>query len=144
MFGVVSQNTMARFARDEIYSFVGSVLLAINPYKLIPNLYTEEQMQVLRLPAPAHARRTLPMAPLRSRRCTRPSPLWRWTLTSSLWSSARTEEFSTTLLTRRALPIVQRAQSGSEWSCCSRRPAARALAESHSLGRERCWQDRDD
>ena len=38
------QNTMVRFSRDEIYTFVGSVLLAINPYKLIGSLYGEDVM----------------------------------------------------------------------------------------------------
>jgi hypothetical protein len=40
----VMQNTMVRFARDEIYTFVGSVLLAVNPYKPIPSLYGEQAM----------------------------------------------------------------------------------------------------
>ena len=40
----VMQNTMVRFSRDEIYTFVGSVLLAINPYKLIGSLYGEDVM----------------------------------------------------------------------------------------------------
>ena len=40
------QNTMVRFARDEIYTFVGSVLLAVNPYKPIPALYGEAAMQL--------------------------------------------------------------------------------------------------
>ena len=39
------QNTMVRFARDEIYTFVGSVLLAVNPYKLINGLYGEAPMK---------------------------------------------------------------------------------------------------
>ena len=37
-------NTMVRFSRDEIYTFVGSVLLAVNPYKPIPMLYGEDVM----------------------------------------------------------------------------------------------------
>ena len=40
----VMQNTMVRFARDEIYTYVGSLLLAINPYKDINGLYGEEAM----------------------------------------------------------------------------------------------------
>ena len=40
----VMQNTMVRFSRDEIYTFVGSVLLAVNPYKPIPMLYGEDVM----------------------------------------------------------------------------------------------------
>ena len=39
------QNTMVRFARDEIYSWVGSLLLAVNPYKQIARLYGEEAMR---------------------------------------------------------------------------------------------------
>ena len=34
-----------RFARDKIYTFVGSVLLAVNPYKAIPQLYGEATMR---------------------------------------------------------------------------------------------------
>ena len=41
----VMQNTMVRFSRDEIYTFIGSVLLAVNPYKRIPSLYSEEMMK---------------------------------------------------------------------------------------------------
>ena len=33
-----------RFSRDEIYTFVGSLLLAVNPYKPIPHLYGEQAM----------------------------------------------------------------------------------------------------
>jgi len=33
-----------RFARDEIYTYVGSLLLAVNPYKDIDGLYGEESM----------------------------------------------------------------------------------------------------
>ena len=33
-----------RFARDEIYTYVGSLLLAVNPYKDIDGLYGEEAM----------------------------------------------------------------------------------------------------
>ena len=41
----VMQNTMVRFSRDEIYSWVGSLLLAVNPYKQIGRLYGEEPMR---------------------------------------------------------------------------------------------------
>lgn len=33
-----------RYARDEIYSFVGSILISINPYKWHSQLYSEETM----------------------------------------------------------------------------------------------------
>ena len=46
------QNTMVRFARDEIYTFVGSVLLAVNPYKLIPRLYGQAPMKARGRPQP--------------------------------------------------------------------------------------------
>jgi len=41
----VMQNTMVRFARDELYTFVGTILLAVNPYKMIPSLYGEARMK---------------------------------------------------------------------------------------------------
>jgi len=54
----VMQNTMVRFSRDEIYTFVGSVLLAVNPYKVIPALYGEAAMEAFQhvsmLEAPPH------------------------------------------------------------------------------------------
>ena len=34
-----------RYARDEIYTSVGPILISINPYKLIPGLYNEEKIQ---------------------------------------------------------------------------------------------------
>jgi hypothetical protein len=33
-----------RYGRDEIYTFVGPILISVNPYKTIPNLYNEETM----------------------------------------------------------------------------------------------------
>ena len=54
----VMQNTMVRFSRDEIYTFVGSVLLAVNPYKVIPALFGEAAMEAFQhismLEAPPH------------------------------------------------------------------------------------------
>ena len=41
----VMQNTMVRFSRDEIYTYVGSLLLAVNPYKAIGGLYGEAAME---------------------------------------------------------------------------------------------------
>ena len=54
----VMQNTMVRFSRDEIYTYVGSVLLAVNPYKPIPSLYGEAAMAAVEtsslIDAPPH------------------------------------------------------------------------------------------
>jgi myosin heavy subunit len=33
-----------RYARDDIYTFVGPILISINPYKKIPNFYGDEQI----------------------------------------------------------------------------------------------------
>lgn len=33
-----------RYARDDIYTFVGPILISINPYKKIPNFFNEEKM----------------------------------------------------------------------------------------------------
>ena len=46
-----------RFARDEIYTFVGSVLLAVNPYKSIPSLYGDETMATFEYVRPRIAKR---------------------------------------------------------------------------------------
>ena len=40
----VMQNTMVRFSRDEIYTYVGSLLVAVNPYKRISGMYGEAAM----------------------------------------------------------------------------------------------------
>jgi myosin heavy subunit len=37
-------NLRIRYSRDEIYTFVGPILISINPYKWLPNLYSEETM----------------------------------------------------------------------------------------------------
>ena len=37
-------NTVARFWRDEIYTFVGPILLAVNPFKPLHHLYGEDLM----------------------------------------------------------------------------------------------------
>lgn len=42
------QNVARRYARDDIYTYVGPVLLAVNPYKPLPELYSDEQMDSYR------------------------------------------------------------------------------------------------
>ena len=37
-------NLRVRYLRDEIYTFVGPILISVNPYKWLPNLYNEEAM----------------------------------------------------------------------------------------------------
>jgi hypothetical protein len=37
-------NLRIRYSRDEIYTFVGPILISINPYKWLSNLYSEETM----------------------------------------------------------------------------------------------------
>lgn len=37
-------NLRIRYARDEIYTFVGPILISINPYKWLSNLYSEDTM----------------------------------------------------------------------------------------------------
>ena len=39
------ENTRKRFAKDKIYTLVGDILLAINPFKWIDGIYTEDVMQ---------------------------------------------------------------------------------------------------
>ena len=36
------ENTRRRFAKDRIYTLVGEILLAVNPFKEIAGLYSEE------------------------------------------------------------------------------------------------------
>lgn len=35
-------NLMTRYRRDEIYTYVGPILLVLNPFKAIPHLGTDE------------------------------------------------------------------------------------------------------
>jgi hypothetical protein len=39
-------NLRIRYTRDEIYTFVGPILISINPYKWLPHLYSEETMSL--------------------------------------------------------------------------------------------------
>lgn len=38
----ILQHLALRFQNNRIYTYVESTLIAVNPYKLIPELYTEE------------------------------------------------------------------------------------------------------
>lgn len=38
-------NLYMRYAKDEIYTYVGPILLAMNPFKNLDGLYTEEQVK---------------------------------------------------------------------------------------------------
>jgi myosin heavy subunit len=42
------KNIARRYERDDIYTYVGPVLLAVNPYKPIPELYSDEKMEAYR------------------------------------------------------------------------------------------------
>jgi myosin heavy subunit len=42
------QNVARRYEQDDIYSYVGPVLLAVNPYKTIPELYSDQKMEAYR------------------------------------------------------------------------------------------------
>ena len=39
------ENTRARFADDKIYTYVGDILVAINPFKWITGIYDEDKME---------------------------------------------------------------------------------------------------
>ena len=41
-------NVAVRYRSDHIYTYTGTVLLAMNPYKLLPRLYEEETMDSYR------------------------------------------------------------------------------------------------
>ena len=38
------ENTRKRFAQDKIYTYVGDILVAVNPFKWIDGIYCEENM----------------------------------------------------------------------------------------------------
>jgi len=40
----ILDNLRRRFARDYVYTYTANVLLAVNPYKTLPHLYTQEKM----------------------------------------------------------------------------------------------------
>jgi hypothetical protein len=44
----ILENLEKRFRKDQIYTYTANVLLAVNPYKTIKNLYTAEQMEKYR------------------------------------------------------------------------------------------------
>ena len=39
------ENTRVRYMEDKIYTYVGSILVAVNPFRMIPNLYSTSNMQ---------------------------------------------------------------------------------------------------
>ena len=38
------ENTRVRFEADKIYTYVGDILVAVNPFKWIPGIYDEDKM----------------------------------------------------------------------------------------------------
>ena len=51
------ENSRIRYAKDEIYTFVGPILISINPFKYIEHLYRPELMAQCRKYAPGHPER---------------------------------------------------------------------------------------
>ncbi|CAC5394646.1 CHS1 [Mytilus coruscus] len=43
-----------RFNKERIYTYIGDVLIAVNPYKTIPNLYNAEQIDYSKIRDPPH------------------------------------------------------------------------------------------
>ena len=41
----ITENLRKRFADDQIYTWIGEVLISVNPYRLIPGLYEAEVLQ---------------------------------------------------------------------------------------------------
>ena len=39
------ENTRVRYMEDKIYTYVGNILVAVNPFRFIPGMYTQENMQ---------------------------------------------------------------------------------------------------
>ena len=39
--GAIQENIRTRYFRDDIYTLVGPILISVNPYRMIPNLYTD-------------------------------------------------------------------------------------------------------
>jgi myosin heavy subunit len=48
------ENSRIRYAKDEIYTFVGPILISVNPFKYIEQLYRPELMSICRKYAPGH------------------------------------------------------------------------------------------
>jgi len=43
--GAIQNNVEVRYGKKQIYTYVGTILVSINPYEDIPNLYTEETIK---------------------------------------------------------------------------------------------------
>ena len=43
--GAIQHNVEVRYGKRQIYTYVGTILVSINPYETIPNLYTEETIK---------------------------------------------------------------------------------------------------
>ncbi|QDZ17982.1 heavy chain of myosin [Chloropicon primus] len=43
--GAIQNNVEVRYGKKQIYTYVGTILVSINPYEQIPNLYTEETIR---------------------------------------------------------------------------------------------------
>ena len=43
--GAIQNNVQVRYGKKQIYTYVGTILVSINPYELIDNLYSEETIQ---------------------------------------------------------------------------------------------------
>ena len=57
-------NLMTRYRRDEIYTYVGPILLVLNPFKTIPGVNGDENrlryVEIVNSPTPLQIKKTLP------------------------------------------------------------------------------------
>jgi hypothetical protein len=96
----ILHNLRNRYKKNEIYTYVGTILIAVNPFKLLP-LYTPQVRRGTVFVPTARPSRSRPgvALPSRCKMCTRrraraarrrtctPSPTWR---TTTCWRTART------------------------------------------------------